>query len=349
MLFVPDNNETIANVIYTALTRKEKNIKLLKEFGYYSYGIIPEHKNSVLVLCFSSQDFNTIYDFSGKEMIEEEYKEFEAVKGYKDSGCEYDIGFLINYEKFNAAFPHIKKSMPEEEKMTLEKEAEKTMKELEKFAREVSEKLSYFRVKFYSSVFDKMLRCVKENQTVSSLTVHLNEKNILHIVPSKDRINLIYGIDFDQTTDQSLTNIVLQEFKEAKRKVINSINCSVYTETDSIPKHIIDIDHPKKYSNGLLVFDLFVKDYERLKLLFNYFVTLREYIQYHVHTIKTFLHIRMNKKGKQWLKKLEGCQIVGSDYLKSLEANRFYESWNKKEDNIKKFNEEVEMLKGQKN
>ena len=103
-------------------------------------------------------------------------------------------------------------------------------------------------------------------------------------------------------------------------------------------------DSPKKYSNGLVVFNLFVNKFDTIKKFLNYFITFREYIQYHIHSIKTFLHIRMNKKGKELMGKLDGCKIIPETYIKHLESVQFYTNWNKKEENQKIFTDEVKKI-----
>ena len=40
MMSIPDKNETIYQVIYTSIT-STRNIKVLKEFGFFNYFIIP--------------------------------------------------------------------------------------------------------------------------------------------------------------------------------------------------------------------------------------------------------------------------------------------------------------------
>ncbi len=55
-----------------------------------------------------------------------------------------------------------------------------------------------------------------------------------------------------------------------------------------------------------------------------YFVNFRNYILFHMHSIKTYLHIRMNKKGRELEKKLNEAKIISSDMEKSLESISFY-------------------------
>ena len=203
---------------------------------------------------------------------------------------------------------------------------------METFAKNAAEKMSTFRVKIYSYVFEKMLRDIKDKDKKNNpkkLVFHLNEKNVVHLVPLSDNLELVYGVDFLQNTDQSLARVFLQELKEAKNHVKNNI---------------MDIDNPKKYSNGLVVFNLFVNKFDTIKKFLNYFVTFREYVQFHIHSIKTFLHIRMNRKGKELMKKLDGCRIIPESYIKHLESVQFYTNWNKKEENQKIFTDEVKKI-----
>ena len=293
---------------------------------------------------FSAMDFNTIYENGGKEFLEQEFKEFQCTPNCTLSGLTFDLGIKVDLEKYKKAFETKSKKMTDEEKEKFDEERKPIRAELDKFAKETAEKLSTFRVKIYSYVLEKMLKSVKEKKQVKSLTFHLNEKNVLHVTPLSDNVQLLYGVDFLQKTDQSLAKVFLQELKEAKNHVKNAVPVNVFMETDEVPKNIIEIDHPKKYSNGLVVFNLFVNKFDVIKKFLNYFVTFREYIQFHIHSIKTFLHIRMNRKGKELIGKLDGCRIIPESYVKHLESVQFYTNWNKKEENQKIFTDEVKKI-----
>ena len=255
---------------------------------------------------FSALDFDKIYEYAGKEFLEEEYKEFECTPKCELSGLTFDLGIKINLEKYAKAFEKKPKKMSDEEKEKWDEDRKEIRAELDKFAKTTAEKLSNFRVKIYSYALEKMLKEVRDKKQVQPLMFHLNEKNVVHMVPLKDNVELVYGVDFQQATDQSLARVFLQELKEAKNHVKNCIAGNVYVEMDEVPKNILQIDSPKKYSNGLVVFNLFVNKFDTMKKFLNYFITFREYIQFHIHSIKTFLHIRMNRKGKELMGKLDG-------------------------------------------
>ena len=293
-------------------------------------------------MAFSAMDFPKILEAGGKEFLDNEFKDYEVKPNCVLNKEKFDLGIKINLDKFKKAF----ETEEQEEKFLEDRKAIRA--ELETFAKNAAEKMSTFRVKIYSYVFEKMLRDIKDKdkdkKNPKKLVFHLNEKNVVHLVPLSDNLELVYGVDFLQNTDQSLARVFLQELKEAKNHVKNCINGNVYVELAEVPKNILDIDNPKKYSNGLVVFNLFVNKFDTIKKFLNYFVTFREYVQFHIHSIKTFLHIRMNRKGKELMKKLDGCRIIPESYIKHLESVQFYTNWNKKEENQKIFTDEVKKI-----
>ena len=295
-------------------------------------------------MAFSAVDFPKILEAGGKEFLDNEFKDYEVKPNCVLNKEKFDLGIKINLDKFKKAFEKKPKDLTEEQEEKFLEDRKAIRAELETFAKNAAEKMSTFRVKIYSYVFEKMLRDIKDKKNPKKLVFHLNEKNVVHLVPLSDNLELVYGVDFLQNTDQSLARVFLQELKEAKNHVKNCINCNVYVELAEVPKNIMDIDNPKKYSNGLVVFNLFVNKFDTIKKFLNYFVTFREYVQFHIHSIKTFLHIRMNRKGKELMKKLDGCRIIPESYIKHLESVQFYTNWNKKEENQKIFTDEVKKI-----
>ena len=302
MLSIPEKNQTVYEVIYESLNIKKTGIKNIKEFGFYTYCIYPDPlvNPSHICMAFSAPGFKEILEYSGKEFLQEEFKDFIIEENITKFNVNYDLQIKIDVQKYSSLF-QTKKGLTAEEKKKLN----------------------------------------EDNQA-------LNEENDLYILPSSDRIQLIYGIHFSQQTDVALTKNFLQELLEAKRHVKNCIDAKIYIDKDSVPNEISNIVKKEKYSNGLVVFDLYIKDYNTLIKRLNTFVLLREYIQFHIHSIKTFLHIRMNKKGKELINKLNACRIIPLDYLRSIEVENFYAQKEKKEENLaiqRKESEKMNMKK----
>ena len=55
-----------------------------------------------------------------------------------------------------------------------------------------------------------------------------------------------------------------------------------------------------------------------------FLVNFKFYIQFHLQSVKTYLHIRMNKKGKEWERKLNNAKIISEEYTRTLEAIAFH-------------------------
>lgn len=288
-----------------------------------------------------------MFNYCGKEFSEKYLKDYTVEQNYKIEydKTTYDVAIKINIEKFALVFlKKPKKGISESEKEKLKEEKDKLKKELEEFAKNTAEILSNFRVNIYSFLLEKMLTEIKNKNKVDNFVIRVNNTNKLTIIALPDRIQLLFGINFSQKTDISLCKIFLQELSESKKQVKNCIDAKVYTLSVDTPKNFLAYDKPGNYSNGLVQFDLYVNNLERLKVLFSYFVTFREYVQFHIHSIKTFLHIRMNKKFKDLRDKITGCKIIPEDYIKGLETINFYDESNKKEERQKIFTEAAKKV-----
>ena len=357
MMEIQDKNEIIAQVTFNTIKKMDGNLKTLTEFGYFTYFITVD-QDSNFCMGFKSEDFNKIYEYSGKTYIENEFKDYIIALNEDLGGEKWPIVLkapLKDYDLLNKK----KKDLSEEEKKQAEelkkekkdlseeekKQVEELKKKLENYAKVTSEKFSLFRVKLYASVIQQMLEDVKNKKPTKLFSYHLNRDNILYILPSEDRVELIYGITFLQDTDISLAKVFLQELEEAKRHVKNCLDAKVYVKTDKdIPNDITKIDLPGNYSNGLVVFNLYIKDITQIVKKLNYFVNFRQYIQFHIHSIKTFLHIRMNRKGKEIENKLNSCKIVPDEYIKKLETLNFYVALKKKDEQQKLFATETKKI-----
>jgi hypothetical protein len=265
-----------------------------------------------ITFAFQSNDSQKIYDYSGKEMISKEFKDYKDVPNKTINGQNYGVVLEIDLEPYKLArfkYPNDK----------YKAEVEKCKKELEKFSEITSEKFSVFKTKFYGSVILKMLDEVKERKKdIPTIRLKMNTKNEIILLPSSDRMHLIYGIDFEQPTDQSLVKVIIQEFKDAMNHINSYLMFNFFDETSVIPKEIENVVRPKDYSNNLVVFDLTPEMKKRIEPEMNMFIFFKEYIQFHVHSIKSFLHIKMKKKEVELTEELNNCKIIPEDYIKNI-------------------------------
>ena len=134
-------------------------------------------------------------------------------------------------------------------------ENEYLKKELEKYAATTSVLFSRFRVLFYSSVINKMFTELLDKKTPANINFKLNANNVLHVIPTADKVTLIFGIHFLQKTDVALAKVFLQEIEDSKRHVKNSVEVKYYPDAARPPLELKSIEtDPGKYSNGFVVF-----------------------------------------------------------------------------------------------
>ena len=114
---------------------------------------------------FSATDFPLILENGGKEFLEAELKDYECIPNCELGGNKFDLGIKINLEKYQKAFEKKPKGLSEEEEEKFIEERKSIRAELEKFAKVTAEKLSNFRVKIYSYVYEKMLKEKKKKKS----------------------------------------------------------------------------------------------------------------------------------------------------------------------------------------
>ena len=130
---------------------------------------------------FSAVDFPKILEAGGKEFLDNEFKDYEVKPNCVLNKEKFDLGIKINLDKFKKAFEEKPKGLTEEQEEKFLEDRKAIRAELETFAKNAAEKMSTFRVKIYSYVFEKMLRDIKDKdknkKNPKKLVFHLNEKN----------------------------------------------------------------------------------------------------------------------------------------------------------------------------
>jgi hypothetical protein len=75
-----------------------------------------------------------------------------------------------------------------------------------------------------------------------------------------------------------------------------------------------------------------------------YLINFRFYIQFHIQAVKTYLHIKMNKKEKEMERKLNSGKIISDEYTKNLETIAYHSSLKKKDDDMRLFSNEFNKV-----
>lgn len=157
-----------------------------------------------------------------------------------------------------------------------------------------------------------------KSQKIQS-SIMTGEKNeAMYIVPARDRVHVIFAIDFGEETDQSIARIFLQEFEDTQRTINNAPVCS-FKRTS--PPELASLNLPPKkpvpvpgsstdFEEGIAgyitfaLFDRHISTPKRLENSINMLLGFRDYMLFHIKASKTYLHMRMRERVDTLLKVL---------------------------------------------
>ncbi len=122
----------------------------------------------------------------------------------------------------------------------------------------------------------------------------------VYVIERKDRVNVIFAVDFQDLTDRALCRIFLHEFVEAQRSVNQCPPCDFRrgAEPPLELKDVPGIDRTPDIA-GFVTFTLFKAHVETAAKCLNttaMMVGYADYLMYHIKATKTYMHMRMRGK-----------------------------------------------------
>lgn len=155
----------------------------------------------------------------------------------------------------------------------------------------IAEKFSTFRTIFISGPFIQALTAAKQGTSFTAKQVNIRKGEKLYLIPGDGRVTFVFQILYKDSNDASLAKIFLQEFQDSKKQISNA---PVIT-FGSVPPENIRSFNPK--TEGLFLSITMLRDQINNPLEQAKWVSsLRQYLTYHIHSCKTYLHMRMRKR-----------------------------------------------------
>ena len=148
--------------------------------------------------------------------------------------------------------------MSEEDKAKRLLELEDLRQEMEKNAEIVASLFSRFRVDFFASAIKKYLVEIGKKKLDAPMSLHLNPKNLLFLIPHTEGLKVCFATHFDLKTDRSLANVFFRELVDARHHMSNTIDTKYFADPLNPPSELKDIEkQPEKYLTGFIVFGKF--------------------------------------------------------------------------------------------
>lgn len=244
---ISDSNLTIKNVIKTALGGSNSfvSIRDINEFGSYKYFINPLIEEYLVQFYFYGPDFDKFIKAGIEEFFKTEYKDFTYELNRKCcNGKDYSVCFDINFSKFADCFKKLPKNATDDDIAKHEASIQNQKKELEKFAENVSDRFARFRCDIYAQLVRIYMESVKNAKPFDSLKLGLSKNNALYLIPDKEKLAVIFGLNFQDKTDINLSKLFLKELEDAKFGFGGSIDIKYHLL--NIPETITNIESKAK-------------------------------------------------------------------------------------------------------
>ncbi|KAJ5155306.1 Actin-related protein 2/3 complex subunit 2 [Penicillium capsulatum] len=145
---------------------------------------------------------------------------------------------------------------------------------------------------------------VKEGGEVMS--IHYREEEAIYVKASYDRVTVIFSTVFREETDRIFGKVFLQEFVDARRRVVTLQNAPQVLFRNDPPLELEGVPGLKNTGEGQISYVTFVlfprhltpqRRYDNI----SHIQTFRDYFHYHIKASKAYIHTRMRKRTADFL------------------------------------------------
>lgn len=274
--------EAIVNTFWNDFTIGLK----CNDYDRCSFEVFKDIERKTLSVSMTCLNFKEIFEIGGEFMVSKYYPNLTLEKKPKEG---HNLTLTLDLKKFDSI------------EGLSGAELQKVKARNEEIINNEADKLALLRRNFYASPFEVAFEGVKSGKPTKKCKYSQREKETTFILPDKDQVTVFFGINFDDPVDKQIAKLILYELEEAKRQVKNAPQVSKMFE-DKVPESLVqefpELKNVKlNLSNGLIGITLFkahiVPNYEKAASFLQGF---RQYIHYHIHSSKTYLHGRLRKR-----------------------------------------------------
>lgn len=180
---------------------------------------------------------------------------------------------------------------------------------------EIVKKLTLLKPHVLGGVFKYFFTKLQKGEVPAPFKFDLRRDTNVYFIPDKDRVVVVFGLDFTEKVDKAVAKIFMQEFADARRTInfAPPVNWSV-----PAPSELKVFGLKQEPAGNLGFFSLAIlKDHVAKDDLINKIVdvlqSFRTYLQYHIKCSKSYFHSRMRARSRELLKVLNRAKQVDPD------------------------------------
>lgn len=320
---IPPHNEIILNGMYSIYKDAITNGLPLSRMVFNDqdnskYSLTYSNDAHKFLFSFYAMKFDEVFAIDGKNVLSTYYPDFTVENP--------ESGFNLTLSIDCKSIPRYGDKDDKEKKAAI-KQAEET------FFNKYSGELSLFKRNLFASPYLKIFKTyVAGKPETQPFSYCPSDNERVFIIPKPDQCVVFLALGFNEG-DETVAKFILIELEDSKKHVKNPPLVQKMHD-DKIPE-LLKANFPsfqldmKKYTNGIFGITMF-KDH----ILNNFenastsLCQVRQYLKYHIHSIKSYMHGRIRKRVAE-LQKLnnqakfeeEGKKTYRSMKGKNVEVN----------------------------
>jgi len=187
---------------------------------------------------------------------------------------------------------------------------------------EIAKNISKMKSITVGGVFKYFFEKLKAGGAGEQFKFDLRRDTTIFFVPDKERVTIIFALDFNERVDKVVAKVFMQEFVDARKKLGFAPPVAFGVQP---PAELAkwDITENTRGSLGYVSFVILpshVKGDELIDKITATLQSFRNYIQYHIKCSKSYFHSRMRARVVTLLKVLNRAKII--DPEKDKEAGK---------------------------
>ncbi|KAL1850519.1 Arp complex subunit [Paecilomyces lecythidis] len=273
----------------------------------------PESKTKILI-SISVKCFRELVQYGAQAVLEREYGPYIVTP---EPG--YDFSVLIDLENLPAeaeAREELIMRLALLKRNAMAAPFERAFDEFAKLSEEASK---------YST--EAAPQGVREGGEV--MAIHYREEEAIYIKASHDRVTVIFSTVFREETDRIFGKVFLQEFVDARRRVLTLQNAPQVLFRSDPPlelEGVPGLKHAGEDDISYVTFVLFPRHltpqrrYENI----SHIQTFRDYFHYHIKASKAYIHTRMRKRTADFLQVLNRARPENEERERKTASGRTF-------------------------
>ena len=271
-----------------------------------SYKIDFFHDKKKLQFSVSFDTYQEINDISGPLFFKKYCKDLTVLKTPVE---DYNFTQEMDVSKIKK-MPKIPADAKDEEKEKIRAERKAIKQENNLFIENTKDCCSKVKRNFFASAFEQILSDYSKKKGKQKEFGFRSNEKIYTMMNEKNTFSVYFMLNFEEETDQIIAALIFNEFEEVRRHVNDAPMFECFKKKEDLPDSF-KMKFPNRIESfgkdtivlHICLFESHISA-ERLDATATMLQGFRQYIHYHIHANKTYLHGRIRQKTQKALKQV---------------------------------------------